>query len=91
VFVFREEIVRLEGYLAQGSLGDSTAPTCRTLSARGHERARRRRHLARFHHMGGSRRPPRRDTPETCRGLAQVKKKDKIRTIDGISVKISRQ
>jgi hypothetical protein len=58
--LFREEVVRLEGYLREG-----VPPTCPTLSSRGRERHQRRR----FH---AKRTRAKRDSPDTCLALAQV-------------------
>jgi hypothetical protein len=58
--LFREEVVRLEGYLRAG-----VPPTCPTLSSRGRERHQRRR----FH---AKRTRAKRDSPDTCLALAQV-------------------
>ena len=58
--LFREEVVRLEGYLRDG-----VPPTCPTLSSRGRERHQRRR----FH---AKRTRAKRDSPDTCIALAQV-------------------
>jgi hypothetical protein len=58
--LFREEVVRLEGYLRDG-----VPPTCPTLSSRGRERHQRRR----FH---AKRTRAKRDSPDTCLALAQV-------------------